>query len=123
MAADSSLEITVASQGILKGFISREGVFIQRVSGIGKLIISSFGAIYRLSLASGESMMVDNAHLVAWSGTISYEMRKASAGLLSTITSGEGWVCYVNGPGEMYIQSRNTSGFGAWIKRFLPSGS
>ncbi|MBA4348679.1 MAG: TIGR00266 family protein [Thermodesulfovibrio sp.] len=123
LAADASLAIEVASQGILKGFISREGIFIQRVSGVGKLVVSSFGAIHKLTLASGETMIVDNAHLVAWSGTISYEMRKASAGLLNTITSGEGWVCYVNGPGEMYIQSRNTAGFGGWIKRFLPSGS
>lgn len=121
LAADASLEISVASQGILKGFLSKEGIFIQRVSGVGKLAVSSFGAIHKITLAQGESTIVDNAHLVAWSGTVSYEMRKASAGLLSSITAGEGLVCYVNGPGEVYIQSRNTGGFGAWIKRLIPS--
>jgi len=123
MAADSSLEITVASQGIMKGFLSKEGVFIQRVTGNGKLVISSFGAIHKLTLGAGESIIVDNAHLVAWSTTVSYEMRNASSGLINTLTSGEGLVCYVSGPGEMYVQSRNAGGFGTWIKRFLPSVS
>lgn len=123
LAADSSLEITVASQGILKGFLSKEGIFIQRVGGIGKLVVSSFGAIHKLTLGAGESIIVDNAHLVAWSTTVSYEMRKASSGLINSLTAGEGLVCYVSGPGDMYVQSRNTGGFGAWIKRFLPSVS
>lgn len=123
LAADSSLEITVASQGILKGFLSKEGIFIQRVGGIGKLVVSSFGAIHKLTLGAGESIIVDNTHLVAWNTTVSYEMSKASSGLINSLTSGEGLVCYVSGPGEMYIQSRNTAGFGGWIQRFLPSGS
>lgn len=123
LAGDTTLTLETASQGIFKGFMSGEGIFIQRVSGVGKLVISSFGAIHKLSLAPGEMMVVDNAHLVAWSGTVSYEVTRASKGILDTLTSGEGLVCNVQGPGEMYIQSRNKGSFGSWIAQFLPKSS
>lgn len=123
LAGDASLTIETASQGIMKGLLSGEGIFIQRISGIGKLIVSSFGAIHKLSLAAGETMVVDNAHLVAWSGSISYEVVRASKRIIDTLTSGEGLVCNVKGPGEMYIQSRNKGSFGDWIAQFLPSKS
>ena len=123
LAGDAPLTLETASQGIFKGILSGEGVFIQRVSGVGKLAVSSFGAIHKLSLAQGEMMVVDNAHLVAWSGTVSYEVTRASKGILDTLTSGEGLVCNVRGPGEMYIQSRNKGSFGNWIAQFLPKSS
>lgn len=123
LAGDASLTIETASQGVIKGLLSGEGIFIQRVSGIGKLVVSSFGAIHKLSLAPGEMMVVDNAHLVAWSGTISYEVVRASKGFIDSLTSGEGLVCNVRGPGDMYIQSRNKGSFGAWVAQFLPKSS
>lgn len=123
LAGDASLTIETASQGIIKGLLSGEGIFIQRVSGAGKVVVSSFGAIHKLTLAPNEMMVVDNAHLVAWSGTVSYEVVRASKGIIDTLTSGEGLVCNVRGPGEMYIQTRNKSSFGNWIAQFLPEKS
>lgn len=123
LAGDASLNIETASQGIIKGLLSGEGIFIQRISGIGKLVVSSFGAIHKLTLAPNEMMVVDNAHLVAWSGSVSYEVVRASKGIINTLTSGEGLVCNVRGPGDMYIQSRNKGSFGAWISQFLPESS
>lgn len=123
LAADASLTIETASQGMIKGILSGEGMFIQRVSGVGKMIVSSFGAIHKLTLAQNETMVVDNAHLVAWSGSVSYEVVRASKGIINTLTSGEGLVCNVKGPGEMYIQSRNKDSFGGWIKQFMPKAS
>lgn len=123
LAGDASLVIETASQGIFKGFLSGEGMFIQRISGVGKLVVSSFGAIHKLTLAQGETMVVDNAHLVAWSGSVSYEVVRASKGFIDTLTSGEGLVCNVKGPGDMYIQSRNKGSFGSWIAQFLPKKS
>jgi uncharacterized protein (TIGR00266 family) len=123
LAGDATLIVETASQGIFKGILSGEGIFIQKISGIGKLVIASFGAIHKLTLGSGEMMVVDNAHLVAWSGSVRYEVTRASKGILDTLTSGEGLVCNVFGPGEMYIQSRNKGSFGSWIAQFLPKSS
>ncbi|MGE3551238.1 MAG: TIGR00266 family protein [Geobacter sp.] len=123
LAGDASLVIEAASQGIFKGLLSGVGIFIQRISGVGKLVISSFGAIHKLTLGPADMMVVDNAHLVAWSESVSYEVVRASKGLLDTFTSGEGLVCNVRGPGEMYIQTRNKGSFGSWIAQFLPKSS
>jgi len=123
LAGDATLNIETASQGIIKGLLSGEGIFIQRISGVGKLVVSSFGAIHKLTLAPNEMMVVDNAHLVAWSGSVSYEVVRSSKGIMDTLTSGEGLVCNVRGPGDMYIQSRNKGSFGNWIAQFLPKSS
>lgn len=119
LAAEKGVEMTVVSQGIMKGLFGREGLFLQKAKGRGKLIISSFGGIYKKTLAANEKWIVDNGHLVAWSESINYEIKKATSGLMSSLTSGEGFVCHVKGPGDVYIQSRNPSGFGAWIRQFM----
>ncbi|MFM7841561.1 MAG: AIM24 family protein, partial [Nitrospira sp.] len=60
---------------------------------------------------------------VAWSGTTSYSIEKASSGWISSFTSGEGFVCRFRGPGLVYIQTRNPRGFGAWLRQFIPAAS
>ena len=109
------------SQGIMKGLLSGEGFFLQKATGNGKLVISSFGAILKKTLAPDEIWIVDNGHMVAWSDTVNYEVKKASSGLISSFTSGEGLVCQCKGPGDIYIQSRNPSGFAGWVRQFIPS--
>jgi uncharacterized protein (TIGR00266 family) len=121
LAGSESLAIEAVSQGFFKGFLSGEGMFIQKVSGKGKLAVSSFGSIHKVTLSPGQTYIVDNSHLVAWAGTTQYEVVKASSGWLSSITSGEGLVCHVKGPGDVFIQTRNPGSFGSWIRKFIPS--
>ena len=121
LAGDNGLTIEAVSQGFFKGFMSGEGMFIQKISGKGTLVISSFGSIHKITLAPGQAYTVDNSHLVAWSGTVSYEVQKASAGWLSSFTSGEGFVCHVRGPGDIFFKTRNPGAFGSWIRKFIPS--
>ncbi len=121
LAAESGVTLETVSQGIFKGIMSGEGVFVQRVGGQGKLLVSSFGAIHKLALAPGENYVVDNGHLVAWSGTVTYEIKKASSGWLSSATSGEGFVCHLTGPGDVYFQTRNAASFGQWVASFIPA--
>ena len=96
-------------------------VFIQQIKGKGSVLVSSFGAIHKVALAPGQTMVVDNSHLVAWTDTVQYEIQKASSGWFSSVTSGEGLVCHVKGPGDVYFQTRNPGSFGQWIRRFIPS--
>ncbi len=120
LCAEQGIQLDATSQGIMKGLLSGEGFFLQKATGRGKLVISSFGGIYKKTLAPGETWIVDNGHMVAWSNTVNYELQKASSGLLSSFTSGEGIVCKCKGPGDVYIQSRNPSSFGAWVRSFIP---
>lgn len=122
MAAEESLTLATKAQNLTKGLFSGEGFFVQKISGRGKLVVSSFGAIHRLELKPGEVRVIDNGHLVAWPSSVSYDLEKASSsGWFSSVTSGEGFVCKFKGPGHVYIQSRNATGFGEWIKQFIPA--
>lgn len=101
-------------QALSKAMFSGEGLWVYKISGTGLLWISSFGAIIRKDLVEGEKYIVDNGHLVAWN--IKYVMeRVASGGLISGIASGEGLVCKFTGPGTVYMQTRNSRAFSAYM--------
>ncbi|MFH1466902.1 MAG: TIGR00266 family protein [Pseudomonadota bacterium] len=119
-AGSDTLTIGTKAQNLSQGLLSGEGFFVLRVSGQGTLFVSSYGAIHPIDLAEGEQLIVDNAHLVAWPGTMRYNVEKASKGWISSFTSGEGIVCRFTGPGRILIQSRNPGAFAAWIRGMLP---
>ncbi|KAI0394672.1 tryptophan RNA-binding attenuator protein-like domain-containing protein [Xylariaceae sp. FL0594] len=97
-------------QGFGKAMFSGEGLWLHRVSGVGLLWITSFGAIIRKDLVDGEKYIVDNGHLVAWN--LKYNMeRVTSGGIMSGFASGEGLVCKFTGPGTVFIQTRNPVSF------------
>lgn len=120
LAGSDSLEISTKMQNLTKGLFSGEGFFVINVSGSGTLFVSSFGAIHEVNIPAGETLIIDNAHLVAWPANVEYNIEKASSGWISSFTSGEMLVCRFRGPGKVFIQSRNPQGFGDWIQRFIP---
>lgn len=97
-------------QGLGKAMFSGEGLWVHKISGVGLLWITSFGAIIRKDLADGEKYIVDNGHLVAWN--VKYVMeRVASGGIIAGFASGEGLVCKFTGPGTVFMQTRNPVSF------------
>ncbi len=92
----------IKSQGLCKGMFSGEGFFVNRVSGVGILFVTSLGAIVQRNLKQGEQWIVDNGHLVAWN--CSYTIERVGGGLISGIHAGEGLVCRFTGPGTIFIQ-------------------
>ncbi len=119
-AGSESLKVSTKTQNLLKGLFSGEGFFIVKVEGTGTLFMSSFGAIEKIEIPDGKDYIVDNGHLVAWPDNMQYSIEKASKSLISSFTSGEGFVTKFRGPGTVYIQTRNASAFGGWLGRFLP---
>jgi uncharacterized protein (TIGR00266 family) len=122
LAGDSELVIDTRWGGA-KTFFGGEGLFVLQVQGSGLLLVSSFGAIYRKTLASGERYVVDTGHLVAWEGSTQYQLRKAAAGFFRSMVSGEGIVAEFMGPGEILIQTRNLAAFAGLMRPFFPSQS
>lgn len=120
-AGSEGIEITTKIQNLAKGLFSGEGFFVLKASGRGTLFVSAYGAIHPLDLSPGEEIIIDNGHLVAWPETMTYNIEKASAGWISSFTSGEGLVCRFKGPGRVLMQTRNPRGFGSWIKQFIPA--
>jgi uncharacterized protein (TIGR00266 family) len=119
-AGSDTLTVSTKMQNLSQGFLSGEGFFVIRVSGRGTLFVSSYGAIHPIDIPAGEQMIIDNGHLVAWPATMPYTLEKAAKGWISSFTSGEGIVCRFTGPGRVLIQSRNPSGFAAWIRSMMP---
>lgn len=93
-----------------------EGAFLMHAGGSGPMVISTYGAIDRFTLAPGQSMAVDSGHFVASEQSVTYTLRKASSGgLIQSAKSGEGFVFDFTGPGELLIQSRNPNGLVTWL--------
>lgn len=120
LAALGDINIDTRMQSLSRGIFSGEGLFVLHVTGKGAVAVSAFGGIHEIAIPAGEDYIVDNGHIVAWSGDCNYKIEKASAGWISTFTSGEGFVCRFTGPGKVWIQTRNPQSFGAWIRRFIP---
>jgi uncharacterized protein (TIGR00266 family) len=119
----SHTEIQVETKwGGAKTFFGGEGLFMLKCSGNGTLIISSYGAIHRVSVAAGQSYVVDTGHIVAFPAGMSYQVRKVG-GLKSTIFGGEGLVCDFQGPGDLFLQTRSPQAFLSWLIPQLPNRS
>jgi uncharacterized protein (TIGR00266 family) len=119
LCSESSITIDTKWGGF-KNLAGGEGGFFIHASGQGKVALACYGAVERVQLAEGESLVVDSGHLVAFSVDAQYTTRKVTSGLMQTLKSGEGFVLDFRGPGELYIQSRNPSEFVAWLTNVLP---
>ena len=120
LAGAETIKLESQMQSLSRGLLGGEGFFILKISGKGALLLNSFGAIHKVDLKPDQEYIVDNSHLVAWSGTTSYSIERAASGWVASFTSGEGFVCRFRGPGVVYIQSRNPGSFGAWVRQFIP---
>jgi uncharacterized protein (TIGR00266 family) len=116
----SSEAVTVDTKwGGAKTFFASEGLIMLRVSGQGKAILSSYGAIHEVNLAAGERYTIDTGHLVAFSENMGFNVRSVG-GLKSTLFSGEGLVVDMTGPGRVLLQTRSTDAFLSWLIPKLP---
>jgi uncharacterized protein (TIGR00266 family) len=117
IASTQTVDLDMKWQGFTKGLFG-QGLFMMKAKGEGKLFINTFGAIDKHTLDSGKTLIVDNFHLVAFSDTCDYKVRKFG-GLKSTILGGEGLVTEIRGPGDVYIQTKNLREFVEWLWTLL----
>ena len=120
--ASSNGIITDTKWGGAKTFFGGEGLIMLRCSGVGTLLLSSYGAIHEVELAAGEKFTVDTGHLVAFSEDIGFKVRGVG-GLKSTILGGEGLVVDLTGPGNILLQTRSVGAFMSWLIPKLPKQS
>jgi len=117
IASTENVDLDVKWEGFTKGLFG-QGLFMIKVTGDGMLFINTFGAIDKHILQAGQSIIVDNFHLVAFSSTCNYKVTKFG-GLKETILGGEGLVTNITGPGEVYIQTKNLGEFVEWLWTLL----
>lgn len=117
IASTQNVDLDVQWQGFTKGLFG-QGLFMVKVTGDGKLFINTFGAIDKHTLKPDQTLIVDNFHLVAFSDTCNYKVKKFG-GLKETLLGGEGLVTEIKGPGDVYIQTKNLREFVEWLWTLL----
>ncbi|MBN1765089.1 MAG: TIGR00266 family protein [Sedimentisphaerales bacterium] len=118
VASSPSIDIDLGWQGF-KSFLSGESVFWINLTGSGKVIFNSFGAIYPVEV-DGE-YIVDSGHIVAFNETLEFSITKAGQSWLSSFLGGEGLVCKFHGQGTVWCQSHNPGSFGNTVGPRLKS--
>ncbi|MCC9602927.1 TIGR00266 family protein [Stieleria sp. JC731] len=110
LASSTSIDIDATWQGLGKALFSGESMFWVKCSGVGDLLLNSFGAIHCVEV-NGE-YVVDTGHIVAFEDTLQFRIGKASKSLVGSVLGGEGLVCKFSGQGKLYFQSHNPPSFG-----------
>lgn len=117
VASDMGVNIETKWQGLVKGFFSGESLFLIRCSGVGDLWFNTYGAMIEIDV-NGD-YVVDTGNIVAFTEGLEYEITKVG-GYKSLFFSGEGFVCRFSGQGKVWIQTRSTQAFAAWLYPFRP---
>jgi uncharacterized protein (TIGR00266 family) len=117
IASTQDVDLDVKWEGFTKGLFG-QGLFMLKATGNGQLFINTFGAIDTHKLEAGQTLIVDNFHLVGFSDSCSYRVTKFG-GLKETLLGGEGLVTQITGPGEVHIQTKNLREFVEWLWTLL----
>ena len=117
VASENGVDLTAKVS--IKAFMAAEGISMLEASGTGKLLVSSYGAIFERQIGAGEKYLVDTSHLVAFDAGMGVTP-KTVGGIKSTLFSGEGLVVELTGPGTIYMQTRSPKALIDWIIPQLP---
>ncbi|NDP46855.1 MAG: TIGR00266 family protein [Sulfuriferula multivorans] len=122
VAATSGTELKVRMQSIGNALFAQSGgFFVMETSGSGQVVVSGFGSMFKLDVAPGKDVIIDNSHVVCWDSTLQYEISVTTGNggglggmlgnLVNSVTSGEGIVLKFSGSGKVFICSRNRDSF------------
>jgi uncharacterized protein (TIGR00266 family) len=106
--------------GNLDTLLGGEGIALLKAHGAGTLFLGSYGGIERRELAADERFTVDSGHVVAWDATMEYNTERVG-GYKETLLSGEGLVMRFDGPGTVFLQTRNYQDFLDEIVERIPT--
>ncbi len=114
LAAEEGVTIETAWRGA-STFQMTSGLQMLRCGGDGNLLVSSFGAIHTIELAEGQSYLVDRGHLVGFTDHVQMRVRQLG-GVRSTLLRGQEIVFELEGPGNVYLQTRSQDMFVNWLR-------
>ena len=103
----------------LRGLLAEGELFWLSVRGRGVLWVTSYGALEEVEVPAGETLVIDNYHLVAMPASTEFDVRRFG-GLKSFLFGGEGLVLEVRGPARLLVQTRILPPFAHLLARFMP---
>ena len=104
------------------GFFGGEGFILQKLSGAGTAFLEVGGSSVEKMLAPGEALRVDTGNVVAFEGTVGYEVETVRGGM-NIFLGGEGlFLTRLIGPGRVILQTQNFAEFCGRIRPYMPTG-
>ncbi|ESA34800.1 tigr00266 family protein [Leptolyngbya sp. Heron Island J] len=111
IAHSAGIKVSMQWAGFASWFAG-EGLFKLKLSGRGLVFFGAYGGLSEVYVK--DEFIVDNGHLVAYEPGIKMNVG-LSGGMVSSVTSGEGFINRLQGRGKIYLQSRSMDG----LVRFL----
>jgi len=103
LASDRTVEVGLYTNKALSGLFGGEGFFQTEVKGRGKVFYMSPGPVQQIVMDGSETLTVDGSFAVARTASLQFEVAKATKGMFSSWTSGEGIVNKFRGQGIVMI--------------------
>lgn len=124
LASNSTVHIeTEFTKSFTSGFFGGQGFILQKLNGIGDVLIKCCGTIKTLTLQPNETLRVTSGSIVAFESTVSYDVQMMS-GMTNIMFSGEGlFVTTLKGPGQVWLQGMTPDRMVSEITRRIPSSS
>lgn len=108
-ASDGTVDVSFHREPVLTALKAGQGlVYLQtRVSGRGKVALTTKGPVKELTLERGQSMIAEGHSVVARTSEVAFRMRRPTENVLGRFTAGEGWwVWAYQGPGTILLNPR-----------------
>ncbi|MFC3927332.1 TIGR00266 family protein [Streptococcus caprae] len=122
LALDGSAQYRMERQSVGRAFFGGQGgLFVMTTEGQGTLLANAFGSIKKIEL-NNQEMTIDNAHVVAWSKELNYDIHLEN-GFFQSIGTGEGVVNTFRGTGVVYVQSLNLQTFASQLQGYIVTSS
>ena len=117
-SATVAIADVVQNRGFMSTLVSGTGLIVKQTSGAGVVALKADGAIVAVQVQPGKPVRVDNGHVVAWTGGVRYEMKKAvetdKPGWMAWAQDAansfltEGYMCEFTGGGTVFIHTRKS---------------
>jgi uncharacterized protein (AIM24 family) len=102
--AKIDIDVTIARRAGA-AFFGGAGLFLQRVSGTGTVLIHGSGDFYERRLAEGEQILVSTGNLAAFADRVDYDIQGVG-GCRKMMFGGEGlFMTRLSGPGRVLLQT------------------
>lgn len=95
--------------------------FLAHAEGVGPVVLACFGALDLVTLAPGELITLNPAHVVAYPETVQCRLRAVEPGGEQSVRTGEGLVLDFAGPGQLVTQTRAGRAMATWLAGHAPT--
>ena len=108
LCMDSTINYSTKFAGIWQGILGGEGLFLERFSGTGSIMLHGHGHVVEMNLKEGEEIQAELSHVLAFDESVQYNVGRFG-GLKTMILGGmegEGlFFADMRGPGRVWLHT------------------